>query len=89
MARRGRDNAEYLFKGYDSYSLQEHKRQQMATAIADADTEAIRTGDIEELAKQFSDQFMLEAPTLIEGALSIIVDEVQVDVSGDIRFWSL
>src|ERR1017187_3935224 len=86
MARRGRENAERLFSTYDSYSLQEHQREQMAAAIADADAEEIRTGDVEELAKQFSDQFSLEAPTLLEGALSITADEAQVDVTGDYRF---
>ena len=83
---RARPNAEQLFAGFAFYSLQEHKRQQMATAIAEADAELIRTGAVEELTEHFTEQFTVEAPTLIEGALSINAEEAQIDVTGDIRF---
>jgi hypothetical protein len=83
---RARPNAEHLFNGYPFFSLQEHKRKQMAAAIAEAEPELIRTGDIEQLTTQFADQFTVDAPTLIEGALSISVEEAQVDVAGDYRF---
>jgi hypothetical protein len=86
MARRGRENTEHLFSTYDSYSLQEHQLGQMAAAIVDAEAEEIRTGDVEELVKRFADQFSLEAPTLLEGALSITADEAQVDVRGNYKF---
>src|ERR1035437_3103164 len=86
MARRARPNGRQLFSEYPFYTLQEQQRQQMAATIAEADPELIRTGDVEELTKQFADRFALEAPTLIEGALSISVEETQVDVAGDFRF---
>jgi len=86
MARRGRENAERLFSTYDSYSLQENQRQLLAAATAEADSEEIRTGDIDELAKRFAERFSLEAPRLLEGALSITAEEVEVDVTGDIMF---
>lgn len=86
MPRRGRENAERLFSTYDSYSLQEHQRQLLAEAIAEADADQIGMGDADKLAKQFADRFSLEAPTLLEGALSVTAEEVEVDVTGDIRF---
>jgi len=58
----------------------------MLAAIDNADTELIRSGDVAELVQQFAQQYSLEAPTLIEGALSITVDETQVDVTGNIRY---
>jgi hypothetical protein len=58
----------------------------MIATIRDADSEVIRTFDPEELTKQLAEEFALQAPTLLEGALSISVEEAQVDVSGDFRF---
>ncbi len=55
----------------------------MANAVAEADPELIRTADLDELTKQFTDEFIVEAPVLIEGALSINVEEAQIDVTGD------
>ncbi|HMF74298.1 MAG TPA: hypothetical protein VK604_01420 [Bryobacteraceae bacterium] len=81
MARRGRKYAERLFSKYDSYSLRENQRQLLATAIAEAAVEEIRTGDPHELAKWFADQFSLEASTLLEGALSITAEEAEIDVT--------
>lgn len=63
MSRRARQNAEQLFNRYDSYSVQQHQRQEMVEAIGQADSELIRSADAEELARQFADQFALEAPT--------------------------
>jgi hypothetical protein len=83
---RARPNAEQLFARFGFYSLQEHNRQQMANAIAEADAELIRTGDVEDLTTQFAEEFTVEAPTLIEGALSINAEEAQIDVTGDFRF---
>jgi hypothetical protein len=86
MARRARDNAEQLFRRYDSYSVQEHQRQRLRATIDSADPETIRAADISELAKQFAEQFRLDSPVLIEGAISVSVEEAQVDVTGDFRF---
>lgn len=86
MSLRARPNGKQLFSGYPFHALQEQQRQRMAVAIAGADAELIRTGDVEELTKRFADGFAFETPTLIEGALSISVEETQVDVTGDYRF---
>ena len=58
----------------------------MTAAIAEADAETVRTGDVEELANRYSEQFSLQAPDLIDGAISVNVEEAQVDVTGDFRF---
>jgi hypothetical protein len=86
MARRFRQNAEQLFNKYDSHSLREHQRKQMTAAIEAADPEVIRSGDVDALAKEYADRFSLEAPALIDGAISVNVEEAQVDVTGDFRF---
>jgi hypothetical protein len=83
---RARPNAEQLFAGFAFNSLQESKRRQMANAVAEADPELVRVGDVEELTKQFAEEFTVEPPTLIEGALSINAEEAQIDVTGDFRF---
>jgi hypothetical protein len=83
---RARPNAKQLFTQFAFYSVQENRRQQMANAVAEADPELIRTADLDELTKQFTDEFIVEAPVLIEGALSINVEEAQIDVTGDFRF---
>jgi hypothetical protein len=86
MAGRRRENAEQLFSRYDSYSVRENQRRQMATAIEATDPDIIRTSDSEELAKQFADRFSIDVPALIEGAISMTVDKAQIDVTGDYRF---
>ena len=86
MSRRARQNAEQLFHRYDFHSVQQHQRQKMVEAIGEADSELLRSADAEELGSQFADQFALEAPTLTEAALSVTVDEAEVDVTGDFRF---
>lgn len=58
----------------------------MAAEIAQASPELINGGDVEELAKEFAEKNALEAPILLEGALSISAQEQQVDVAGDFRF---
>ena len=45
MSRRARENAEQLFKRYDSYAVQQHQREKMLEAIAKADSELIRSAD--------------------------------------------
>ena len=86
MASKSRPNAKALFGRYDFHSLQQRQREQMETEISAANPDLIRTGDVDELAKQYADHYGLEAPTLIEGALSINVEETQVDVTGNFYF---
>jgi len=86
MARRFRPQAEQLFNKYDSHSLREHQRKQMTAAIDAADPEVIRSGDVDTLAKEYADRYSLEAPALIDGAISVAVEEARVDVTGDFRF---
>jgi hypothetical protein len=62
MSRRPRQNAEHLFRRYDSYSVKQHQRQKMEEAIGQADSDLILSADVEELARRFVDQFSLETP---------------------------
>jgi len=58
----------------------------MLAAIDSADSEPISSGDADEMAQQFAQQYSLQAPTLIEGALSINVNEATIDVTGNILY---
>ena len=58
----------------------------MLAAIDSSNSESINAGDIDEMAQRLAEQYALEAPTLIEGALSISVNEAQIDVTGNILY---
>ncbi len=55
----------------------------MKVAIEGADANAIRSGDLEALTEAYIAQFSLESPELAEGAISVEVEEAQVDLSWD------
>jgi hypothetical protein len=86
MSRRARPNGQQLFSRFPFYAVQEHQRQQLAVAIDQEDPEVIRTGEIDALSREFAERFAVEAPRLIEGAISLNVEEARVDVTGDFRF---
>jgi hypothetical protein len=83
---RGRTPTNYLFADFDIFNLQLQQRQQLSQTIDNSDAELILNGDVDELSKRFSEQFSLAAPELIEGAVSLTVEEESVDVSGDYRY---
>src|SRR5580704_10384326 len=86
MASRARPYGQQLFNKYDFYSLEEHQRGAMLAAIDSLNSESINAGDVEEIAQRFSEQFALEAPSLIEGAIRISVNEAQIDVTGNVLY---
>ena len=83
MARRGHSNAEYLFHDYDFHAVQERQRQRMIDAIQQAPAERLRSEDVPALVDAFVADFQIDVPELTEGAVSITVDEAQVDATGD------
>lgn len=85
---RGRQSlsTNYLFRDFDIFSLQLHQREHMDQEIANADAQMLLHGDVDELSQQFAEDFSLAAPEIIEGAVSLTVDEAQIDVTGDYRF---
>jgi hypothetical protein len=74
----------YLFHDYDFYAVQEHQRQRMRKAIDETDGAALRSADVDVLVEDFVRQFRFDVPELTEGAISLAVDEAQVDASHDI-----
>lgn len=74
---------EYLFSDYDLYAVRENTREKMVHAIDNADVAIISGRDPQEVANEFVDQFRLDTPILTEGAISVDVEEAEVDVSGD------
>ena len=83
MPRHGNGNGEYLFHDYHFFSVQENQLERLRQAIESADAARIQTGSVEEVAGLFVQQFRLDVPELTEGAISVDVEEAQVDVSGD------
>jgi hypothetical protein len=83
MVRRGHSNAEYLFHEYDFHAVQENQRQRMIDAIQQAPGERIRSEDTTALVDAFVAEFQIDIPELTEGAVSVTVDEAQVDATGD------
>ena len=86
MARRTRPNGQQLFTRFPFYAVQDNQRKLLAAAIDQEDPEVIRTGDIDALSQDFAERFGVEAPRLIEGAISLNLEEAQVNVAGDFRF---
>jgi len=84
-ARRGHTDGDYLFRTYDFFAVQESQREKMKRAIEESDTFTIQTGSVEQAADLFVQRFLLEVPELTEGAISVDVEESQIDVSGDRR----
>ena len=82
MSRR-RDSAHYLFHDFDLHASSERRREQMKQAIDNADPNAIRNGDVDTLTAAYVSEFALDGPELIEGAISVDVEEAQVDVRYD------
>ena len=74
---------EYLFRDYDLHAVLENQREQMVRAINDADASVVVGRPVEDIADDFVHQFELDPPELTEGAISVDVEEAQVDVSGD------
>jgi hypothetical protein len=83
MPRRGHSDGDYLFRTYDFHGVQEHQQEKMKQAIDAADAAAVQAGSVEEVANTFVEQFRVEVPELTEGAISVDLEEAQVDVSGD------
>lgn len=79
---RGLDR-QYLFHDFDFHAVQENQRRRMLAAIEQADAGAIRRGDVDVVADDFAGRFRLDAPILTEGAVSLAVEEAQVDATGD------
>jgi hypothetical protein len=83
---RGRIGTNYLFADFDIFGLQLQRRQEMTHAIDNADSQSIGSGDVDELSRQISERYSLAAPEIIEGAVSLAVEEASVDVTGDYRY---
>src|SRR6266478_5728839 len=83
LRRRGARAVEYLFSDYDLYAVIENQRERMVQAINGADASIVNGRPAEEVADEFVRQFHLNPPELTEGAISVDVQEAQVDVSSD------
>jgi hypothetical protein len=74
---------EYLFSDHDLHAVLEGQREQVMQAINSADASDVSGRAAEEVADEFVRQFQVIPPELTEGAISVEVEEAQVDVSRD------
>ena len=76
----------YLFADAYLRDVLDGHRQKMLTTIDAADGSQFASGQsVDEIADSFVQEFLVEAPVLTEGAVSVDVVEIQVDVRHDIR----
>ena len=71
---------EYLFSDYDLHAVQENQRAAMVAEINNSPGAVADGRTPDEIAAEFVHRFRLDTP---DGAISMDVEEVQVDVSGD------
>lgn len=76
---------EYLFSDHNLHDVLENQREHMVQSINGADASIVNRRPAEEVADEFVRQFQLNPPELTEGAISVDVQEAQVDVSGDLN----
>jgi hypothetical protein len=86
MARRGHHDGEYLFHQYDLFSAVHAWKEGLKAAIEKADPNTLQNGNVDEAAQPFLSEFQAQVPELTEGAISVDVEEAQVDVTGDIHY---
>ena len=82
MARRGHSDSHYLFGSCGWHAVQESYRVRLKKTIDEATPAAIQDGTVDEAAERFVADFRLEVPELIEGAVSVDLEEAEVDVNG-------
>jgi lambda repressor-like predicted transcriptional regulator len=85
MVRRrwGERTVEYLFSDHDLHVVLEAQRERMVQAINEADASKMTNRSTDEVKNEFVDRFQVRPPEVTEGAVSVEVDEAQVDVSAD------
>jgi hypothetical protein len=71
-----------LFSDYDLRGTFENVEGRMAKAVEQYPADRLLAQGDDELLAHFLKQFRFEVPTLTEGAISVDVEEAQVDVSG-------
>lgn len=86
MARRGHRDVDYLFARTEWHDVQDSQRQRLTSAIDNAAPSVIQSGTVDEVAEGFVSEFQLAIPVLIEGAVSVDLQETKVDVTGDFRY---
>ena len=81
--QRGTRSVEYLFSDYDLQAVLRNQSEKMVQSINGAEAQVLSGQTTDEIAADFVQQFQLTPPELTEGAISVDVEEAQVDVSGD------
>src|ERR1043165_6144586 len=84
MPRRGWSESHYLFHDYDLHAGLQGQIEKLKQTIDAADPASI-ADDLDEVVERFVPDFHVDTPELIEGAVSVDVEEAKVDASGDPR----
>jgi hypothetical protein len=74
---------DYLFRGVDSFSVQQQQTERMKSEIAGIDANRLLNTNVDDLIGYFAEKYGIEVPELIEGEMVVDQREAQRDVSGD------
>jgi TIR domain len=86
MPRSGHSRSDYLFHDSDFFTVQHNNQERLKKAIDDAPPTTIRDGATNEVAERFVADSQLEVPELTEGAISVDIEEADVDVTGNLQY---
>ena len=76
---------DYLFRGVDSFSVQQQQTERMKSEIAGIDANRLLNTNVDDLIGYFAEKYGIEVPELIEGEMVVDQREAQRDVSGDLQ----
>ena len=73
----------YLFRGIDSFSVQQQQTESMRSEIASMDANRLLNTNVDDLVGYLSNKYGIEVPELLEDEMLVDQREAQRDVSGD------
>ena len=74
---------DYLFAKADWFALEQHQRTEMAKQIERIDADRLLNTAVEDLAKYFEAEFIIEVPELDRENTEVEENETQIDVRSD------
>jgi hypothetical protein len=74
---------DYLFRGIDSFSVQQQRTEKMQSEIAGMDANRLLNMNVDGLVGYLSEKYGIEVPELLEDEMVADQREAQRDVSGD------
>ena len=74
---------EYLFRGPDWFSVEEHQKRSLQSEIDATDGNRLLNTSVDDLCDYFEDKFRINVPVLHEDRIVVSQEETKIDVSRD------